>query len=94
MTYRQAKGRSLKDERQQRSLDHVRIHAYQSDDSEEPSYLVEHHHDDGSIREHHFDGHEDMIDHVEQATHPDNIKPYEDEAGEHEGEEAGGGLNG
>ena len=95
-TYREARGRSLKDERNRRSLDHVRIHAYQSDDSDSPSYVVERHHTDGSVKNRHFDDHGKMVAHIHFATHPSNIQPYEEEDGhgqsadEDEGGKSGG----
>ena len=91
MTYRQAKGRSLADERNRRSLDHVRIHAYQTDDSDAPGYVVERHHTDGTVKNRYFDDHGKMVAHIHFATHPDHIKPYEDEE---EGDESSGLSNG
>jgi len=98
MPYREAQGRSLNDERNRRSLDQARIHAYQSDDSEEPGYVVERHHTDGTVKNRHFDDHGKMLAHVHFATHPDHIRPYEEEDGhgqsEAEGGETGDGLSG
>ena len=73
--YREAKGRSLKSERSGRASDHIAIHGHEDSKPGNPAYMVGHHYDNGGIQEHEIYGHDELMDHLHEAT--SSIKPFE-----------------
>ena len=83
MRYVEARGRSLKQERE-RELEHLRVYGGPEASKEKPSWLVEHHFASPAHEPetHEFSDHNEMIEHVRTHSGVEPVEEAEDRSGQ------------